>query len=139
MKLRFVLFALMLTTTSAQALDRNETSFVRVTTGLLFLTMMCHDYQPLSDVLNYLGKQSMGQDRTKKLFLAVGSAVTQRLRDGGMKLGPGGEPENLDPEVSKVVDQIMSNLLDLYHDDKEKACRTVGDLSVKNGVAEKVR
>jgi hypothetical protein len=139
MKLRFVLFALMLSTTSAQALDRNETSFVRVTTGLLFLTMMCHDYQPLSDVLNYLGKQSMGQDRTKKLFLAVGSAVTQRLRDGGMKLGPGGEPENLDPEVSKVVDQIMSNLLDLYHDDKEKACRTVGDLSVKNGVAEKVR
>jgi hypothetical protein len=70
MKLRFLLFALMLTTTSAQALDRNETSFVRVTTGLLFLTMMCHDYQPLSDVLNYLGKQSMGQDRTKKLFLA---------------------------------------------------------------------
>jgi hypothetical protein len=139
MKLRYLLLALALIPASAHALDRNETSFVRVTTGLLFLTMMCHDYQPLSDVLNYLGKQSIGQDRTKKLFLAVGSAVTQRLRDGGMKLGPGGEPETLDPEVSKIVDEIMSNLLDLYHDDKAKTCRTVGDLSVKNGVAEKVR
>jgi hypothetical protein len=34
-----------------------------------------------------------------------------------MKLGPGGEPENLDPEISKIVDEIMARLLDLYHDD----------------------
>jgi hypothetical protein len=56
-----------------------------------------------------------------------------------MKLGPGGEPENLDPEISKIVDEIMSGLLDLYHDDQAKACHTVGDLSVKNGVAEKIK
>jgi hypothetical protein len=131
--------AVLLMTASASAIDRNEASFARVTTGVLFLTMMCPDYRPLPDVLNYMGKQSMGPDRTKKVLLAVGAEVARIMRQGGMKLGPGGDPANLDPEISKIVDENLSGLMDLYRVDKEKACREVGDLSVKNGVAEKVK
>ena len=135
-----VALALLMTSGMANALDEKEADFARSVTGMLFLTMICKDYAPQSEVLKYLGKRSLGEDKSKKVLLAVGAELTKTLRAGGMKLEDGDATEaDLIPEISKIVDENISGLMDLWRKDKDKTCRDVGDIAVTNGLAEKAK
>jgi hypothetical protein len=124
----------------ANALDEKEADFARSVTGTLFLTMMCKDYAPQSEVMKYLGKRSLGEERSKGVLLAVGAELTKTLRAGGMKLEDGDATEaDLIPEISKIVDENLSGLMDLWRKDKDKTCRDIGDIAVTNGLAEKAK
>ena len=135
-----VALALLMTSGMANALDEKEADFARSVTGMLFLTMICKDYAPQSEVLKYLGKRSLGEDKSKKVLLAVGAELTKTLRAGGMKLEDGdAAAADLIPEISKIVDENISGLMDLWRKDKDKTCRNVGDIAVTNGLAEKAK
>ena len=135
-----VALALLMTSGMANALDEKEADFARSVTGMLFLTMICKDYAPQSEVLKYLGKRSLGEDKSKKVLLAVGAELTKTLRAGGMKLEDGdAAAADLIPEISKIVDENISGLMDLWRKDKDKTCRDVGDIAVTNGLAEKAK
>ena len=135
-----VALALLMTSGMANALDEKEADFARTVTGMLFLTMICKDYAPQSEVLKYLGKRSLGEDKSKKVLLAVGAELTKTLRAGGMKLEDGdAAAADLIPEISKIVDENISGLMDLWRKDKDKTCRDVGDIAVTNGLAEKAK
>jgi hypothetical protein len=135
-----VALALLMTSGMANALDEKEADFARSATGMLFLAMICKDYAPQSEVLKYLGKRSLGEDKSKKVLLAVGAELTKTLRAGGMKLEDGdAEAADLIPEISKIVDENISGLMDLWRKDKDKTCRDVGDIAVTNGLAEKAK
>jgi hypothetical protein len=135
-----VALALLMTSGMANALDEKEADFARSVTGMLFLTMMCKDYAPQSEVLKYLGKRSLGEDKSKKVLLAVDAELTKTLRAGGMKLEDGdAAAADLIPEISKIVDENLSGLMDLWRKDKDKTCRDVGDIAVTNGLAEKAK
>jgi len=43
------------------------------------------------------------------------------------------------PEISRIVDENISGLMDLWRKDKDKTCRDVGDIAVTNGLAEKAK
>ena len=132
--------ALLMTSGMANALDEKEADFARSVTGMLFLTMMCKDYAPQSEVLKYLGKRSLGEDESKKVLFAVGAEFTKTLREGGMKLEDGdAAAADLIPEISKIVDENISGLMDLWRKDKDKTCRDIGDIAVTNGLAEKAK
>jgi hypothetical protein len=135
-----VALALLMTGGMANALDEKEADFARSVTGMLFLTMMCKDYAPQSEVLKYLGKRSLGEDKSKQVLLAVGAELTKTLRAGGMKLEDGdAAAADLIPEISKIVDENISGLMDLWRKDKDKTCRDIGDIAVTNGLAEKAK
>jgi hypothetical protein len=136
-----VALALLMTSGMANALDEKEADFARSVTGMLFLTMMCKDYAPQSEVLKYLGKRSLGEDKSKKVLFAVGAELTKTLRAGGMKLedGEAAAAADLIPEISKIVDENLSGLMDLWRKDKDKTCRDLGDIAVTNGLAEKAK
>jgi hypothetical protein len=139
-KMMLAALALLMTSGVANALDEKEADFARSVTGMLFLTMMCKDYAPQSEVLKHLGKRSLGEDKSKKVLLAVGAELTKTLRAGGMKLEDGdAAAADLIPEISKIVDENLSGLMDLWRKDKDKTCRDIGDIAVTNGLAEKAK
>jgi hypothetical protein len=66
--------------------------------------------------------------------------LTKTLRAGGMKLEDGdAAAADLIPEISKIVDENISGLMDLWRKDKDKTCRDIGDIAVTNGLAEKAK
>jgi hypothetical protein len=139
-KMMLAALALLMTSGVANALDEKEADFARTVTGMLFLTMLCKDYAPQSEVMKYLGERSLGEERSKGVLLAVGAELTKTLRAGGMKLEDGDATEaDLIPEISKIVDENLSGLMDLWRKDKDKTCRDVGDIAVTNGLAEKAK
>jgi hypothetical protein len=121
----------------ANALDSKEEMFAMAATGLTLMTLMCRNYTPLSDVLRYIGKQSIGEVKTDRITKATAAELVSRMRRGGMLDLKAPDPAAFDPEVSKVTDEIADGFLEHYDADKVLACRTIGDLAVKQGFAEK--
>jgi hypothetical protein len=138
-RLGIVVAILFFSVSPAKAIDEKEANFVKVSTLNLFMTLMCDDYVAIPEVLQYLGQRSIGADRTETILKAVGSEFAKTMRQGGLKLGKGGEPADLIPDVSKIVDDNMNILFGAYNDNKAKTCQQIGDMSVKEGQAKKIK
>jgi hypothetical protein len=127
---------------TANALDKSEGDYARVVIGVWILATFCPSYVPVSsDVIKYLGKRSIGEEKTRAIGEAVGSRILVVMRKGGMSLpkSAADDPSRLNPEISPIVDAVTSGFLALYGQDKESACQNVGDGAIKSGLAEKAK